>query len=147
MPPLTPRAALTVNKTIQALLTHPTLVAAARSLGVDRTTLWRFMRRKEFLLRYEDVSYSLFYNATSQLQQAACNGVDTLSEIMTDLSTPIPSRIAAASSIIRLAFNAAAHQDEKVQIRFEEEGFRHAAERMEEREQLRPQASRPGPED
>jgi hypothetical protein len=121
---------LRIKDVLVALLSHPTQEAAAKALGVDRTTLWRFMKRDAFRLAYESVSYRLFYNATSQLQQVAMKGVDILTQIMCDAHAPVFARVLAARYAVQLAFKASAVQDEAVERREEAECFHRASAKM-----------------
>jgi hypothetical protein len=87
---------------ISALLTEPTIAAAAKTVGIDESTLRRWLAEPAFKARHRDARRQLVEHAISGLQQAASDAVATLSR---NLSCGLPAaEISAAKAILDQAF-------------------------------------------
>lgn len=89
---------------IIALLTSPTIQAAAEATGIAYITLWRWMRIPEFNEQYREARLETVRQAVSRLSQIATEAVEVLREIMKDLESPPSSRVTAAKTILEGAF-------------------------------------------
>lgn len=91
---------------LRALLTEPTLEAAAKITGISEVTLWRWLKDKEFAEAYREVKKEAVGQAVAKLQQASGEAVETLRTVMNDVSSPANTRVTAAKSIIEMALKA-----------------------------------------
>lgn len=73
-----PRTALARERAQVALLTHPTVAAAAKAAGVGVRTLKRWLRDPVFLDAYRAVSRQAVDDAVARLRGAAGAAVDVL---------------------------------------------------------------------
>jgi transposase-like protein len=86
---------------IAALLTEPTIEAAARRVGVSDRTLRNWMRRPAFAAAYRAARRAVVEVAVGRLQQAAAAAVDALTK---NLACDNPAAVnAAAKAIIEQA--------------------------------------------
>src|SRR6266540_3697619 len=92
------------DKAILALLTEPTVEAAARSIDSAPATLWRWSQQPEFKARLRDARRAVVEGAIGRLQQAATEAVDTLRR---NLTCGTPSvEVKAAATILDQAIKA-----------------------------------------
>jgi hypothetical protein len=92
------------EEAIAALLTCPTILAAAAQVGVSERTLFRWLSDDAgFQASYREAKRSVVQHAMTRLQQAATAAVDTLEAIMGDADKPSGSRVTAARSVLDLA--------------------------------------------
>jgi hypothetical protein len=83
---------------LAALLSEPTIEAAATKAGISEPTLWRWLAEPSFKSRYRDARRQVVEHAISGLQQAAGEAVEALRR---NLQCGVPaSEIAAAKAII-----------------------------------------------
>ena len=93
------RDAGAADRALQALLTCPTLDAAAQQAGVCRTQLWKLRRDPDFSEKLAAAQREAFRDCTGRLQQASETAVDTLVEIAAHGKNE-QSRLAAARTIL-----------------------------------------------
>src|SRR4051812_45047408 len=92
------------DRAILALLTEPTVEAAARTADVAPATLWRWSRQPEFRTKLRDARRAVLEGAIGRLQQAATEAVSTLQR---NLSCGTPSvEVRAATAILDQAVKA-----------------------------------------
>ena len=60
----------TQERAIIALLSHATTRTAAKAVGVDEATLWRWLQDKDFHKRYIDLRRECVSQSITRLQQA-----------------------------------------------------------------------------
>jgi hypothetical protein len=89
-----------------ALLNSPTIGEAAKVVGIGETTLWRWLQDEDFQERYRDAKRRAVNQAVTRLQQATTVAVDTLEEVMQNPGAPPSSRVAAAKTVLEMAFKA-----------------------------------------
>jgi hypothetical protein len=89
---------------IVALLTEPTIAAAAEKVGIGERTPVRWLSEPTFRAQYRAARRQLVEAATGRLQQAATQAVDALTRNLT-WGVP-PSEIAAAKAILDQAIKA-----------------------------------------
>jgi transposase-like protein len=83
---------------IAALLTEPTVEAAARRVGVNESTLLRWLKEPEFGTEYRAARRLVVESAIGRLQQAATQAVDALAR---NLSCGIPAvEVGAAKAVL-----------------------------------------------
>jgi hypothetical protein len=89
---------------IAALLSHPTVEAAAAAARVSERTLRLWLRDPEFIAEYRTARRTVLEAATGRLQQAAGQAVDAL---LRNLTCGRPAaEIRAAATILQLAHQA-----------------------------------------
>jgi len=99
------------ERAIVALLSHANTRTAAKSVGVDEATLWRWLQDKDFYKRYIDLRRECVSHSIARLQQASTEAVNTLREIVKDKKQPPPSRVSAAKAIIEYSIKAVELED------------------------------------
>jgi transposase-like protein len=94
------------EEAIVALLTHRTIEEAARSIGVDPKTLFRWMKEPEFDAAYRAAKRAAFAQSIARLQHLTSAAVSTLGKVMLDSTTPPATKVRAADSILDHAAKA-----------------------------------------
>lgn len=103
---------------ILALLTQPTLDAAARTIGVVPNTLLRWQQDPQFDKAYRKARRAAFGQGTARLQHASNAAVSAVLKIMVDPQTPASTRLRAADLV--LTHGAKAIELEDVEARVSE---------------------------
>jgi len=114
------------EQAIAALLSEPTIEAAAKKAGISESSLLRWMAVPSFQERYRAARRQVVEHAVSRLQQATSEAVDALQRNLT-CGTPA-AEIAAAKATIDFSLKAIELTD--------------LAERIEQLEQLAPVAGK-----
>jgi uncharacterized membrane protein (DUF106 family) len=99
-----------------ALITEPTIKAAAQKVGITTPTLHKWLKLSEFKAAYREARREAVTVAIARLQQAAAEAVEALRAIMNDTSKPASARVSAARSILELAIKAIEIEDLEVRI-------------------------------
>ncbi len=86
------------EEAIAALLTEATVTAAAERVGVAEVTLWRWLKRDEFLAAYRAARREVVEKATAQLQQGSWAAATTLLKLLAASSESV--RLRAATAIL-----------------------------------------------
>ena len=103
------------EEAVIALLNHRTLEEAARSIGVNTQTLFRWTKIPEFQEVLRDARRAAFGQSMARLQQGSGAAVSVLLKVMVDPSTPASTRVRAADSVLN--HTAKAIEIEDVQVR------------------------------
>ena len=96
---MTPRQ----EKALAALVTSPTIKAAATAAGIDYRTIRRYLEDPDFLQEYRHITTELLADARMRGQQLLSPALDTLAEICTNPAAKNAERIAAARSLLEWA--------------------------------------------
>jgi transposase-like protein len=99
------------ERAIVALLANSTIKRAAKSIGVDETTLWRWLQDKDFHNAYRTARRESVSQAIARLQQASSEAVNTLREVVKDKKQPAPARVSAAKAILEFSMKAVEIED------------------------------------
>src|SRR5215213_4934252 len=92
------------ERAIVALLSEPSIEAAAKTAEVSDVTIWRWMKLPEFRSRLRDARRAVVEGAIGRLQQAATEAVTTLQR---NLTCGTPSvEVRAATAILDQAIKA-----------------------------------------
>lgn len=91
------------EQAIVALLNEPTVTRAAKSLGVNDRTLYRWMDETAFSRAYRKARREAFSQAISLTQRYAPAAIHTLAKIMSDEQAPPTSRVNAATALLRFS--------------------------------------------
>jgi hypothetical protein len=89
---------------LAALLSEPTIRAAAEKAGIGESTLLRWMSEPEFKARYRASRRSVVESAIGRLQQAATQAVDALTRNLTCGIPPV--EVGAARAVLDQALRA-----------------------------------------
>jgi hypothetical protein len=90
------------EQAITALLTEPTVAKAATLAGVGERTLYTWLDEPAFSRAYRHARRQAFSHAVSLTQRYAPLAVQTLAKIMADPEAPYPSRVAAATALLKV---------------------------------------------
>jgi uncharacterized membrane protein (DUF106 family) len=104
------------DQAVMALITEPTIKAAAQKVGITTPTLHKWLKLSEFKAAYREARREAVTVAIARLQQAAAEAVEALRAIMNDTSKPASARVSAARSILELAFMGIEIEDLEVRI-------------------------------
>jgi hypothetical protein len=99
------------ERAIVSLLSHATMRTAAKAVGVDETTLWRWLQDKDFHAAYMTARRETVKHAIARLQQISCEAVNTLREVMKDKTAKGSERVSAAKAIIEYSIKAVEIED------------------------------------
>ena len=99
------------ERAIAALLTEPTLQAAADRAGISYTTLWRYMQQDDFQRAYRSARRDALAQATARLQAVATEAVEALRDVLNNARYSPYARVQAAKAILDLAYRASEIED------------------------------------
>jgi len=88
---------------IAALLTEPTLVAAAGAAGIGEKTLRRWLHDPGFQAAYQQARRAAFGRAIGRMQQAAERAAAVMIETMNDPKVATSIRLRAAKDVWEIA--------------------------------------------
>jgi hypothetical protein len=91
------------EKAILALLSQPTIQAAAKAAKISERTLYLWLKEPAFSAAYREARATAVSQAISRLQQVSGEAVTTLQDVMKDPQAPAPARVTAATKILELA--------------------------------------------
>lgn len=91
---------------IAALLAEKNQAEAARVVGIDLSTLKRWLRRPEFIEEYRRARWEVVEQAYARVQQYTPAAASVLLKLMVDPATPASGRIRAALGTFGLAREA-----------------------------------------
>src|SRR6266496_3274454 len=97
------------HKAVAALMSTPTISAAAAAVGVNERTIYTWLDDLAFSTAYRAARREAVQQATARLQQASSKAVDTL-VLLLDSSRP-SIQLGAASKILDLAAAAVDRDD------------------------------------
>lgn len=89
------------EKAITALLAEPTIAKAAAACDVPERTLKSWLQQPAFAAAFRAARREAFSHAISMTQRYTPHAVQMLAKIMTDSSAPYPSRVTAASALLK----------------------------------------------
>ena len=101
---------------ISALLTCPTLLAAAQQCGLAEVTLHRWLKDTAFQTAYREARRAVVQQAITQVQRATGEAVETLRNVMQDADAPASARVSAAKAILETAVKAVELEDLEARI-------------------------------
>lgn len=96
---------------ISALLTAPTLAAAAHTAGIGEVTAWRWLKDTGFQASYREARRAVVQQAIVQVQRATGEAVETLRAVMQDANAPASAKVSAAKTILETAVKAVELED------------------------------------
>ena len=84
------------EQAVAALLTEPTVAAAAERAGVSEVTLWRWLKLADFVAAYRAARRQVVEKAIAQLQQSSWAASTTLLKLLASNSDSVRLRAAVA---------------------------------------------------
>ena len=99
------------ERAIVALLSHANTRTAAKAVGIDEATLWRWLQDEDFHAAYMTIRRESVSLSIARLQQSTMEAVNTLKAIAKDKQAPASARVMAARSIIEYSFKAVQIED------------------------------------
>ncbi len=105
-----------MEEAIVALLTHPSVDAAARAINVAPTTLMRWLNDPEFDTAYRAARRAAFRQSIARLQQGSTAAATTKLKMMIDPSTPASVRVRAAECVLDHAAKAIEIEDIEARV-------------------------------
>ena len=101
---------------IAALLSEPTVAAAAEKVSVNEATLWRWLKRTDFVEAYRSARREVVSQAIAQLQRVTMVAVSTLARIMVDPEASASAKVAAARITLDMALKSVELEDMETRI-------------------------------
>jgi transposase-like protein len=102
------------EKAIAALLSHATIQEAATAVGVNESTLRRWLKEPDFLAEYREARRQVYQHATATLQRATPEAVATLLACLKADSENV--RLRAAALILEHAHKGIELEDLEVRL-------------------------------
>ena len=99
------------ERAVVSLLSHATMRTAAKAVGVDEATLWRWLQDKDFHAAYMTARRETVKHAIARLQQISSEAVNILREVMKDKTAKGSERVSAAKAIIEYSMKAVEIED------------------------------------
>ncbi len=99
------------ERTIVALLTEPSVAAAAKKVGVGERTIFTWLSEPSFSEAYRRARRDAVGQAVARLQQTSTHAVTVLLSIMASKDAPASSRVAAARTILDTSIKAVELED------------------------------------
>jgi hypothetical protein len=104
------------EQAIAALLTHRTTEEAALAVGIGISTLWRWMKEREFKAAYLQARREAVSQAVARIQQATGAAGVTILKLMTDPSVPAAVRLRAAECVFGMAVKGIETEDIEARV-------------------------------
>ena len=105
------------QEVIFALLVCRTFTAAAKTVGVDRTTVYRWIRQdKTFRRELSKARLQALAETTARLQRLAKTAVIQLSKIIKDDEAPAASRVSGIRTTLDFAYRAVELEELEVRL-------------------------------
>jgi transposase-like protein len=101
---------------IEALLTSPTREAAAKRLGISRSTLYRWLRDEDLREAFRTARSDALHEGTTTLQLATYEAAAALRMLALDTNTNPHVRLGACRAILEFAYRATEVEDVRAQI-------------------------------
>ncbi len=99
------------EKALAALLSEPTILAAAQKVGVGERTLHTWLGEDAFAAAYRNARRAAVSQAVTRLQQVSSGAVAVLVQVMADKDTPAGTRVSAAKTVLEFSFRAVELED------------------------------------
>ena len=117
------------EQAISALITEPTIPAAAEQVGVNAVTLWRWLQLPNFKEEYRKARREAVSQAVAKLQRVSGEAVEALADVMNNKRAPASSRVQAARAVLELAIKAIEMEDLESRLAALEEDMERKGER------------------
>jgi hypothetical protein len=91
------------ERALLALLSEPTIQAAAQAAKISERALYVWLKEPTFAAAYRAARAQSVSQAVARLQQASSEAVGTLKAVMVDPEAPAPARVTAAKTVLEMA--------------------------------------------
>ncbi len=91
------------EQAIIALLKEPTVELAAKHVGVDESTVYRWLKEPAFAKQYRDARREAFRHAIALTQKYAPHAVQTLMKVASDPAASHSAKVAAATALLKFS--------------------------------------------
>ncbi len=105
-----------MEQAIVGLLSHGSLEAAARAVGIDPNTLLRWTKEPEFEAALREARRTAFSQSIARLQDASGAAVTTVLKIMLDQNAPARARLRAAEIVLERGAMAIVMEDFEARV-------------------------------
>lgn len=85
---------------IAALLTSPTIKAAAAATEIPESTIYSYLRKPDFKKRYREAKADIISQTTTVLQKSSAKAVSMIVEIAEDITNNEQTRLNACRAIL-----------------------------------------------
>jgi len=92
------------QQALMALLKSSSVAEAARECGITPATIFKYLSEENFRKQYRQARRDSLEVVTRRIENAACEAVDVLLEVMTDKENSASQRIMAAGKILDAAY-------------------------------------------
>ena len=99
------------EQAIAALLSRPTIEAAAKAVGIAEVALRRWLKDSGFRAEYLQARRLAMEQATAQLQQLGSAAANALKAVIEDAAAPHSARVAAARTVFDLGYRGVEIED------------------------------------
>jgi hypothetical protein len=99
------------TQAISALLTKPTIEAAAKSCGITGRTLLTWLQQPKFQEQYAQAKHDLLEGAVNRLRTAGFDAGMRLHKIVNDPDAPITAVVSAAGRLLELLLKSVEIED------------------------------------
>ena len=110
------------EQAIAALMSCPTVGAAAASVGVAERTLRSWLKLPGFQKAYIDARQAALQQAMASIHRASSSAVGTLEAVMEDANAPASARVSAAKTVLEMGLRSLDYESLEARIRTLEEG-------------------------
>jgi hypothetical protein len=104
------------QQAIGALLKEPTLEAAAKSAGIGRVTLWRWLQDEPFARAYTQARRESVRQSIARLQQVSSAAVDCLRDVMKSKDAQPAAKGSAAKAVLEFSLKAVELEDLAIRV-------------------------------
>lgn len=94
------------NRAILALLSEPTVKAAAAAAKIAEVTIHRWLNDPTFSAALKETRSRVFESTLTALQSASGVAVETLREVMEDKTAQPAARVSAAKTVLEISVRA-----------------------------------------
>lgn len=88
------------RRAILELIENDDISSAAFAAGVNRSTVFRWLRDEAFASAYRAARYEIWSHSIAHLQRASKTAARVLEEIASDASAPVTGRVSACRAIL-----------------------------------------------
>jgi len=99
------------DRFLKALLEAPNIEKACEMAGINKTTGYKYLKDKKFLVEYRSLRREAMQQVTARLQKKSEEAVEVLAEIMLDKANSPNARVQAAKNTLEVAYRSIDQDD------------------------------------
>ena len=99
------------EQAIVALVSHRTIEDAAKSGGIGKTTIFKWLQDESFQNAYREARSQVVRHAIAQAQSACSGAVTVLEDVMNSFNSPASTKVSAAKAIIETSLKTVEMED------------------------------------